>query len=124
MGKLDGKVALITGGTSGIGAASAILFAREGASVVITVNNNMEGGMAVVKQISELGGKSLLIKADVSKEEDASRAVAETIDAFGKLDILFNNAGTTTTIRLHEATCEEFDRVIGVNLKAVFFTSK
>jgi len=124
MGKLEDKVALITGGSSGIGSASAVLFAEEGAKVAVVADKNVTGGKAVVRQISESGGKAIFLQADVAQQQDAQRIVEETVKAFGRLDILFNNAGMTTTTRLHETTGEEFDRVIGVNLKSVVFVSK
>ena len=124
MGKLDKKVALITGGASGIGAVSAILFAREGAKVAIVADKNVAGGEAVAGQICKSGGKAIFLQADVSKEQNAKYVVQQTIKVFGKLDILFNNAGITTTTPMHETTEEEFDRVIGVNVKGVFFVCK
>lgn len=124
MRRLDGKVALVTGGASGIGAASAILFAAEGAKVVVVTRNNIAGGEAVVDKIRKSGGEAIFVQADVTKKEDAKNMIDQTIKTFGKLDVLFNNAGTTTTVRMHEATEEEFDRVIGINLKGVFFGTK
>ena len=124
MGKLDNKVAIITGGASGIGAASAILFARENAKVAIVTRKNVAGAKKVVKNIRQAGGQAVFLQADVSKEQEAMYMVQKTIDVFGKLDILFNNAGVTTTIPLHETTESEFDRVIGTNLKGVFFACK
>jgi len=124
MGKLDNKVALITGGASGIGAASAILFADEGAKVVVVTRKNLTGGENVVGQIRKSGGKAFFLQADVSREQDARHMVKETVKVFGKLDILFNNAGVTTTTIMHEMTEEEFDKVIGVNIKGVFFACK
>ena len=124
MGRLDGKVALITGGASGIGAASAILFAAEGAKVVVVTRSNIAGGEAVIDKIRQSGGEAIFVQGDVAKKQDAKNMVEQTIKTFGKLDVLFNNAGTTTTVRMHEATEEEFDRVIGINLKGVFFATK
>lgn len=124
MGKLDGKVAIVTGGASGIGASSAVLFAREGATVVVVTRKNIVGGEAVVQKICDRGGKAMFLQADVAKVNDAKRMVEETVKEFGKLDILFNNAGVTSTVYLEETTEEEFDKVIGVNVKGVFFASK
>ena len=122
--KLEGKAALITGAASGIGAASAILFAKEGAKIAVIARKNVTGGEAVVRRIREAGGEAFFFQADVSKHEDAKRMVEKTIQVFGGLDILFNNAGVTTTTELHETTEEEFDRVIGVNIKGVFLACK
>src|SRR5437588_3848512 len=90
--RLKDKVVLITGGTSGIGKATAILFAKEGAKVAITGRNN-ERGAAVTDQIKQNGGNAVFLRADVSLASDCQRAVEQTLEAFGRLDILFNNAG-------------------------------
>ena len=90
--RLKDKVALITGGTSGIGEATALLFAAEGATVAITGRNEQRGG-AVVERILAAGGESVFLQADVSLAADCRRAVDETLRAFGRIDILFNNAG-------------------------------
>jgi NAD(P)-dependent dehydrogenase (short-subunit alcohol dehydrogenase family) len=88
--RLEGKVALMTGGTSGIGRATAILFAREGAAVAITGRNEERGG-DVVAEIQGLGGRGIFMRAEVQSAEDCRRTVEETVRAFGSLDILFNN---------------------------------
>ena len=124
MGKLDGKVALITGGASGIGAASAILFAAEGAKVVVVDRRNIADGEEVISKIRQSGGEAIFLQGDVANKQDAKNMVEQTVKTFGKLDVLFNNAGTTTTVRMHEATEEDFDRVIGINLKGAFFVTK
>ena len=90
--RLEGKVALITGGTSGIGSATAARFADEGASVAIT-GRNAERGEQVVQGIVENGGEALFIRADVRSAEDCRQAVDQTPERFGKIDVLFNNAG-------------------------------
>ena len=90
--RLDGKVALITGGTSGIGRATAELFAREGAPVVVTGRDGRRG-REVVEAIAGQGGTARFARADVRSSEDCERSVRETVDAFGRLDVLFNNAG-------------------------------
>src|SRR5437660_3496092 len=90
--RLKDKVALITGGTSGIGEACAILFAREGACVAIT-GRNAERGKSVVKRITDGGGEAIFIRADVTVARDCKQAVERTIKTFGGIDILFNNAG-------------------------------
>src|SRR5579864_8481380 len=90
--RLQNKVALITGGTSGIGEATAILFAREGAKIAIT-GRNEKRGHAVTEQILKAGGHAIFLHTDVRKADECRRAVEETVAAFGRLDILFNNAG-------------------------------
>ncbi len=90
--RLVGKVALITGGTSGIGRATALLFAREGAKVAITGRDEARG-QEVVADIEQAGGAAIFVRSDVRLADDCRRAVEETLHAFGRLDILFNNAG-------------------------------
>ena len=123
MDRLKSKVALITGATSGIGAASARLFAREGARVVV-VGRNRERGERVVAEIREARGEAIFVGADVSKESDCKQMIDQTIDQHGRLDILFNNAGTTSTIAIEDADEAEYERIMGVNLKSVFFACK
>jgi NAD(P)-dependent dehydrogenase (short-subunit alcohol dehydrogenase family) len=121
--RLQNKVALITGGTSGIGEATAILFAKEGASVVITGRNEKRGHEVTV-QILESGGKATFIRTDVRKAGDCRRAVEETLEAFGKLDILFNNAGVFYPHTILECSEEEWDLQLDINLKGTFLMSK
>jgi NAD(P)-dependent dehydrogenase (short-subunit alcohol dehydrogenase family) len=123
MRRLEGKAAIVTGATSGIGAATALLFGREGANVAV-VGRSEERGLGVAAAIRASGGNALFVRADVSREPDCRRMVAQTIEAFGGLDILVNNAGTTSTVAVEDADEREFDRVIGTNLKAVFFACK
>jgi len=121
--RLKDKVALITGGTSGIGEATALLFAKEGAEVAIT-GRNQKRGAAVVKRIKEVGNGSAFIHADVSVAADCRRAVDETVAAFGRLDILFNNAGVFYPQTALECSEKEWDEQIDVNLKGTFLMSK
>jgi NAD(P)-dependent dehydrogenase (short-subunit alcohol dehydrogenase family) len=121
--RLRDKTALITGGTSGIGEATAILFAREGASVAITGRND-ERGHAVTAKISQSGGKAIFTRTDVRKSEECRRAVDETLTAFGKLDILFNNAGVFYPHTILDCSEEEWDLQLDVNLKGTFLMSK
>jgi len=123
MNRLKAKVAVVTGATSGIGEASAKLFAREGAKVVV-VGRNEERGRRVEAEIRGAGGEAIFVQADVSKESACKRMIERTLQEYGRLDILFNNAGTTSTIAIEDADEEEFDRVIGTNLKSVFFACK
>lgn len=123
MDRLKSKVAIITGATSGIGAASARLFAGEGAKTVI-VGRNKERGERVEAEVREAGGEGLFVQADVSKESDCKRMIDRTIEEYARLDILFNNAGTTSTVPIEDADEAEYDRIMGVNLKSVFFACK
>lgn len=123
MGKLDGKIALITGGTSGIGGASASLFAREGASVVI-LGRNAEQGMKKEKEIVMSGGKAEYIQCDVSIIDDITKLKEIISEKYNKLDILFNNAGVLITGALEELTDEEWDRTYEINVKAVVHMCK
>jgi NAD(P)-dependent dehydrogenase (short-subunit alcohol dehydrogenase family) len=123
MMRLQDRVALVTGGTSGIGEATAILFAKEGASVVIT-GRNQERGQQVRDRISRGGGKSIFVPADVRKAKECSRAIDQTIHTFGQLDILFNNAGVFYPHTALDCSEEEWDAQIEVNLKGTFLMSK
>ena len=121
--RLKDKVALITGGTSGIGEATAVLFASEGAEVAITGRNEQRGA-AVVERIEQHGGHAAFFHADVSIASDCRRAVDETLRAFGRLDILFNNAGVFYAQTALECSEREWDEQIDINLKGTFLMSK
>ena len=121
--RLQNKVALITGGTSGIGEATAILFAKEGASVVVT-GRDEKRGHTVTARILENGGKAIFIRSDVRKSEQCCRAVEATVAAFAKLDILFNNAGVFYPHTTLDCSEEEWDLQIDINLKGTFLMSK
>jgi NAD(P)-dependent dehydrogenase (short-subunit alcohol dehydrogenase family) len=121
--RLENKVALITGGTSGIGEATAVLFAREGAKVTIT-GRDEKRGRAVVEKITNDGGKAIFIRSDVRHAEDCRAAIDETLLAFGRLDILFNNAGVFFPHTAVECTEEEWDLQMDINLKGTFLMSK
>jgi NAD(P)-dependent dehydrogenase (short-subunit alcohol dehydrogenase family) len=121
--RLANKVALITGGTSGIGEASALLFAKEGAKVAI-VGRNEKRGHAVTEQILKAGGQAIFVRTDVRKSDQCRRAVDETVRAFGRLDILFNNAGVFYPHTALDCTEEEWDLQIDINLKGTFLMSK
>lgn len=121
--RLNNKIALITGSGSGIGRTTALLFAKEGAKVAV-VDISEEGGKQTVANIQEQGGDAIFIKADVTRAEDVEKMVNKVIDHFGKLDILFNNAGISGVGILHELTEEIWDRVVNVNMKGVFLPCK
>jgi NAD(P)-dependent dehydrogenase (short-subunit alcohol dehydrogenase family) len=121
--RLKDRVALITGGTSGIGEATALLFAREGARVAIT-GRNSERGTGVGERIKELVREAIFLRADVSLADDCRRAVDETERAFGAIDILFNNAGVFYPQTAIECSEREWDEQIDVNLKGTFLMSK
>jgi len=123
MGSLTGKRALITGGASGIGRATALLFAREGAAVSV-VDLDEANGRAVAQMIVDEGGQAIFIRCDVTRAADCQRAVQETVDRLGGLDILFNNAGIIRRANVLDTTEEEWDRVMAVNVKAIFLLSK
>ena len=123
MGRMDGKVALISGGARGQGAAEARLFAREGGKVVIGDLLDVEG-MRVAAEIAELGGEALYVHLDVTKEEDWQSAVAAAVSTYGKLDVLVNNAGIWRRGRVEDTTVEDWDAVQNVNSKGVFLGTK
>jgi len=118
MGRLDGKVAIITGGNSGVGAATAVKFAAEGAKVVITARR-VAPLEEVAAKIREAGGEVLAIASDISKADDAKKVVADTLAAFGKIDILINNAGVLDTglKAIDSFTDDDMNRVIDINTK-------
>src|ERR1700687_1561894 len=120
--RLKDKVALTTEGTSGIGEATAVLFASEGAEVAITGRNEQRGA-AVVERIEQHGGHAAFFPADVSIASDCRRAVDETVRAFGRLDILFNNAGVFYAQTALECSEREWDEQIDINLKGTFLMS-
>jgi NAD(P)-dependent dehydrogenase (short-subunit alcohol dehydrogenase family) len=122
-GILAGKRALVTGGASGIGRATALLFAREGA-VVSVVDLDETGGQAVAQKVVDEGGQAIFVRCDVSLTADCQRAVQQTVDRLGGLDILFNNAGIIRRATVVDTTEEEWDRVMAVNVKSVFLLSK
>ena len=123
MGSLKGKRALITGGASGIGRATALLFAREGAAVSV-VDLDEVGARAVVHKIVDHGGQAIFVRCDVSLAADCQRAVQQTVGELGGLDILFNNAGIIRRATVIDTTEEEWDRVMAVNVKSIFLLSK
>ncbi|WP_413727085.1 SDR family NAD(P)-dependent oxidoreductase [Sodalis sp. RH19] len=120
MGLLQGKVALVTGGTSGIGRASAILFAREGARVVLT-GRQEDAGRAVVAEIVKAGGSALFIAADLTRTETIAAVIEQAAAHYGRLDCAFNNAGVSGGGPMDSLDEALWDRVLDTNLKAAFF---
>ena len=121
--RLENRVVLITGGTSGIGEATAVLFAKEGAKVTIT-GRNEERGHDVAERIEKNGGKAVFIRADVRSAADCVRSVEATLGAYNRLDVLFNNAGVFFPHTAVDCTEEEWDAQMDVNLKGTFLMSK
>lgn len=121
--RLKNKVAIITGAGSGIGRATAILFSKEGAKVVVA-DWSEEGGKETVKEIENQGGESIFVKTDVSKKEDVEKMKNECLKKFGRIDILVNNAGILRFSVFHETPEEDWDKIIDINLKGVFLCSK
>ena len=123
-GKLAGKAALVTGASRGIGAAIAKRLAADGANVALTYSKGAEAAASVVKAIESAGGKALAIQADAADAEAVKNAVEKTVSTFGRLDILVNNAGTAIPKPFEEATLEELDQVINLNLRGVFIATQ
>jgi len=121
--KLEGKFALVTGASRGIGAAIAKHLASEGASVAITYARDVSSAASVVKTIEAAGGKAIAIQADAVDAKAIAGAVSKTVSEFGSLDILVNNAGTAIPKPFEEATVEEFDQVLNLNVRALFITT-
>jgi NAD(P)-dependent dehydrogenase (short-subunit alcohol dehydrogenase family) len=121
--KLAGRVAIVTGAASGIGRASAIAFAREGAKVTVADRNDHDGEN-IARVIVAEGHVACFARADVSKEADVAKMIAETVARWGRLDILFNNAGVLMVKPIEEMTEEEWDRVMAINVKAAFLAIK
>ena len=121
MSSLEGKTAIITGASSGIGKSTALLFAEEGAKIVIT-DLNAEGGKNVVKEIESKGGEAIFVKVDTSNPEDSKKSVEQTVAKFGKLDIAVNNAGISGPMQsIGEYDINAWNKVISINLSGVFY---
>jgi 3-oxoacyl-[acyl-carrier protein] reductase len=123
-GKLEGKIALITGGSRGIGAAIAKRLAADGANVAITYSKGTDAAASVVKEIERAGGKAIAIQADATDANASKAAVEKTVATFGRLDVLVNNAGTAIPKTFEETSLEELDRVIDINIRGVFVATQ
>jgi NAD(P)-dependent dehydrogenase (short-subunit alcohol dehydrogenase family) len=121
--ELTGKKAIVTGGAAGIGRAASVLLAEAGAAVTV-VDLDEAGGVSVVRQIVQAGRKAMFVRGDVSREEDCRNAVQETVEAWGGVDILFNNVGIIRRAKVTELSEEDWDRIMAVNVKSMFLMCK
>ncbi|MFJ5769942.1 3-oxoacyl-[acyl-carrier-protein] reductase [Psychrobacillus sp. OK032] len=124
MGKLDGKSAIVTGASRGIGKDIALYLAKEGAKVAVNYSGSKEKAEAVVEEIKALGGEAFAIQANVDQSEDIKELVSATLEQFGSIDILVNNAGITRDNLLMRMKEQEWDDVLNTNLKGVFLCTK
>lgn len=124
MSKLNGKVAVVTGASKGIGAGIAKALAAEGAAVVVNYASSKAGADAVVDAITSAGGKAVAVQGDVSKEEDAKGLIAAAIDRFGQLDVLVNNSGVYAFSAIEDVNAEEYRRQFDVNVLGPLLTTK
>ncbi len=124
-GKFDGKVALVTGGGSGLGRSSALAFARERAKVIVS-DINVEIGEETVRTIQEAGGECVFLQADMLESIDIREMIGNAVDAYGRLDYAFNSAGVgpAKNARIDECSIEDWDRVVNINLRSVFLCMK
>jgi 3-oxoacyl-[acyl-carrier protein] reductase len=124
MARLDGKVAIVTGGSRGIGAATARRLAADGARVVVNYAQAGDAAEAVVRDIEAAGGEAIAVRADVSNRADVGRLVQATVDRYGGLDILVNNAGVLAAAPLADITDEQVERQFGVNVRGALYATQ
>jgi 3-oxoacyl-[acyl-carrier protein] reductase len=124
MASLTGKVALVTGASRGIGAAIAKRLAREGAAVAITYQSSKDKAEAVVREIESAGGRAIALGADSADAAATKSAVAETVRVLGRIDVLVNNAGVAVMAPLEQFSLDEFDRMLAINVRAVFVAAQ
>jgi 3-oxoacyl-[acyl-carrier protein] reductase len=125
--RLEGKVALITGSATGIGKATAIAFAREGAAVTVNYTKSQAEAQATLQQITEMGARAILVQADVSRENEVREMVARTLEAFGRIDFLINNAAITRFVAMDDLDAlddEAWDAIYAVNVKGSFYCAR
>src|SRR6202051_4472980 len=122
--KLEGKIALITGGSRGIGAPIPKRLAADGANVAITYSKGADAAASVVKEIERTGGKAIAIQADAADADAVRSAVEKTVTTFDRLDVLVNSAGTVIPMKVEETTLADFDRVFAVNVRGTFVATQ
>jgi len=124
VGRVDGKVALVTGAASGLGEADAKLLAKEGAKIVVTTRKKLDEGKRVVEEIKRAGGEATFLKLDVSLEDDWKEAIKATIKKYGKLNVVVNNAGISVVKNIEETSLEDWNLVMGINATGVYLGTK
>jgi 3-oxoacyl-[acyl-carrier protein] reductase len=124
MGKLEGKIALVTGSSRGIGREIAMTYAREGADVICNYNTSRSDGESLVKEIEAMGRQAIVVQADVAQESDVERLVSAGMERFGQIDILVNNAGFATLHKIEEMPVAAWDEMIAAHLRGTFLTTR